>query len=57
MGYSAAAASRVLRCSSGWETGEREWDELLEALSNCVSGKLREQQHLELVVAKESSSD
>jgi cysteine desulfurase len=32
MGFSAAEASRVLRFSSGWETTEEDWQQLLEAL-------------------------
>jgi cysteine desulfurase len=32
MGYTSGQASRALRFSSGWETAESEWQQLLEAL-------------------------
>ena len=32
MGYTAAQAGRVLRFSSGWETTEADWNELLAGL-------------------------
>lgn len=36
MGYSGAAASRVLRFSSGWETGEAEWGQLLDGIKRAT---------------------
>jgi cysteine desulfurase len=38
MGYSSAEAGRVLRFSSGWETKEEEWSELVEALVKVHRG-------------------
>jgi cysteine desulfurase len=32
MGYCSSASSRVLRFSSGWETGEEDWRSLLDGL-------------------------
>jgi cysteine desulfurase len=38
MGYAPAAAGRVLRFSSGWETSAEEWDHLLDALAKVNEG-------------------
>ena len=38
MGYSPREAARVLRFSSGWETGEADWHALLEGLLTVGRG-------------------
>jgi cysteine desulfurase len=40
MGYTAAEAGRVLRFSSGWETTQADWSQLLEGLKR-VRGEMR----------------
>ena len=36
MGYAPGQAGRVLRFSSGWETGETDWEKLLDAIKQAA---------------------
>jgi cysteine desulfurase len=36
MGYAPEQAGRVLRFSSGWETGEKDWEKLLDAIKQAA---------------------
>jgi cysteine desulfurase len=36
MGYAPGQAGRVLRFSSGWETGEQDWEKLLDAIKQAA---------------------
>jgi cysteine sulfinate desulfinase/cysteine desulfurase-like protein len=38
MGYSPGTAGRVLRFSSGWETGADDWNALQDALQKVYRG-------------------